>query len=32
MLDMGATARLAYGDDVLQEFKVEDYRSAPSKS
>lgn len=31
MLDMGATARLLYGDEVLKELAVEDYRSVPSE-
>lgn len=29
MLDMGGTAKLLYGEDVIREFAVEDYRSVP---
>ena len=28
---MGGTAKLLYGEDTVEEFKVEDYRSVPGK-
>lgn len=31
MLDMGATAKMLYGEEVIQDFGVEDYRSVPKK-
>jgi NAD(P)-dependent dehydrogenase (short-subunit alcohol dehydrogenase family) len=31
MLDMGATAKMLYGEEVIEEFGVEDYRSVPGK-
>ena len=31
MLDMGATAKLLYGEQTIEEFGVEDYRSVPEK-